>query len=90
VLSVGHLIERKGHDRVIRALALLPDCRLLIIGDDPERAALGRLAGRLNLGDRVTFGGEVAHAGLGDYYSAADILVLASSREAGRTWFWRR
>ncbi len=36
MLSVGYLIPRKGHDIVIKALADLPDMRLLIAGDGPE------------------------------------------------------
>lgn len=38
--SVGHLVERKGHHHVIRALANLPDTQLIIVGAGPERAAL--------------------------------------------------
>ena len=40
LLSVGHLIERKGHHLVIEALARLPDAKLVIVGGGPERAAL--------------------------------------------------
>lgn len=81
ILSVGHLIPRKGHDLVIRALNLLPDTDLIIVGDGPERGKLERLAIELGLKDRVRFLGQIAHADLPDIYSAADMLVLASSRE---------
>jgi len=81
LLSVGLLIERKGHDVVIAALPRLPDCTLLIAGDGPERATLERLARRLGVADRVRFLGRIAHTGLAETYSAADCLVLASSRE---------
>jgi glycosyltransferase involved in cell wall biosynthesis len=81
LLSVGHLIERKGHHLVIEALARLPSARLLIAGDGPERAALERLAMRLGVAERVRFLGRVAHDALAEIYSAADLLVLASSRE---------
>jgi teichuronic acid biosynthesis glycosyltransferase TuaC len=62
-------------------LALIPGARLLIVGDGPERAALEHLAIRLNVGERIQFLGRVAHERLPEIYSAADILVLASSRE---------
>jgi teichuronic acid biosynthesis glycosyltransferase TuaC len=81
LLSVGHLIERKGHHVLIAALAQLPEARLLIAGDGPERAALDRLATRLGIAERVKFLGRVAHDDLAETYSAADLLVLASSRE---------
>ena len=35
LISVGHLIERKGHHLVIVALRDLPDRQLLIVGDGP-------------------------------------------------------
>ena len=79
--SVGHLIERKGHHHVIGALADLPQARLVVAGTGPERAALEALAQRLGVGDRVRFLGHVPHQELAQLYSAADALVLASSRE---------
>ena len=81
LVSVGWLIERKGHDLIIEALAQLPGYRLLLVGQGPERAALERLAARLGVGDRVRFLGRIAHERLADIYAAADALVLASSRE---------
>lgn len=81
LLSVGHLIERKGHDLVIRALSELAGYELLVVGEGPERDALMGLAGRLGLGSRVRFLGAQPHALLPSFYGAADALVLASSRE---------
>jgi glycosyltransferase involved in cell wall biosynthesis len=81
LLSVGHLIERKGHDRVIGALAKLPGYSLLIAGEGPERASLENVAAAHGVGERVRFLGAVPHEKLASIYSAADALVLASSRE---------
>ena len=81
LISVGHLIARKGHDRTIEALALLPGFSLLILGDGPERAALQALAERLGVASRVRLAGSVPHDELSDYYGAADAMVLSSSRE---------
>ncbi len=81
LLSVGHLIPRKAHDLVIGALTDLPGVDLLIAGDGAEEGALRRLADNLGVADRVRFIGRVPHDVLKDYYTAADVLVLASSRE---------
>jgi glycosyltransferase involved in cell wall biosynthesis len=81
LLSIGGLVPRKAHDLVIRALTRLPEFDLIIIGDGPERSALGALARELRVGDRVKFAGAVAQDELRQYYGAADALVLASSRE---------
>ena len=85
LLSVGHLIERKGHHLVIEALASLrsshPDASLVIIGEGDERSALQELVRQLGLQGQVTFKGALPQAELPRWYSSADLLVLASSRE---------
>jgi len=81
LVSVGHLIERKAHDLVIRALATLGEGTLLIAGTGPEEGRLRRLAGALGLAERVIFLGRVPHERLSAVYSAGDLLMLASSRE---------
>jgi glycosyltransferase involved in cell wall biosynthesis len=81
ILSVGHLIERKGHHIVIEALAHLPDHHLYIAGDGPERNALQKLTHDMALEARVHFLGEIPHNCLKDYYGAVDAMILASSRE---------
>jgi glycosyltransferase involved in cell wall biosynthesis len=81
LLSVGNLVPLKGHDLAIQALRLLPEMDLVIIGNGPERAALGALARGPGVGDRVTFAGTLGQEDLRHYYGAADALVLASSRE---------
>lgn len=81
LLSVGLLIERKGHDLAIRALRELPDSTLLIAGEGAEKRNLVALARSTGVEDRVRFLGAVPQPDLKRYYSAADALVLASSRE---------
>lgn len=81
LLSVGWLIERKGHDLIISALPSLPDYTLFIAGSGPEKANLEALAKRLGVASRVRFLGNLPQAQLQKAYSAADALVLASSRE---------
>lgn len=81
-LTVGRLIELKGVDVVIRALACSGgNATLLIAGDGPEERRLRRLVRELHLDGRVRFLGAIAHDDLARYYNAADITLLASSRE---------
>jgi glycosyltransferase involved in cell wall biosynthesis len=81
LVSVGALIARKGHDRTIAAMQHLPEWELMIVGDGPLRAALQSQAARCGVADRVHFMGAQAHESLPQFYAAADISVLASSRE---------
>jgi glycosyltransferase involved in cell wall biosynthesis len=81
LISVGHLIERKGHGLIIEAMPSLPGFTLLIAGQGPERADLEALIARLGVGDRVRLIGARPHEELPELYGAADALILASSRE---------
>ena len=85
LLSVGYLVERKGHHIAVDALAALlpthPTAHLVIVGDGEERGNLRARCRGLSLEDHVTFAGALPNAELCRWYSAADILVLASSRE---------
>ena len=81
LLSVGHLVERKGHHVAIEALAELPDARLVIVGDGEMRSELEARAAQSDVSGRVIFAGARPNAELARWYSAADALILASSRE---------
>lgn len=81
LLSVGNLVPVKGHETTIATLTKLPTARLLFVGDGPDRAALGSLADRYGVADRVTFLGNRPQATLAELYSAADVLILASRHE---------
>jgi teichuronic acid biosynthesis glycosyltransferase TuaC len=85
LLSVGNLVEWKGHHLCIEALAEIrktkAQARLLILGEGPERAPLQAQIAALGLQDHVHLMGTVPHAELAPWFSAADVLLLASSRE---------
>ena len=85
VLTVGNLNEHKGQGLVIRSLPLVlsefPETLLVVLGDGPDSAALRTEADRLGLRDRVKFVATMPQEQLCRWYSAADVLVLASSRE---------
>jgi glycosyltransferase involved in cell wall biosynthesis len=81
LLAVGNLVPEKGHALALAAVAALPDTTLVVAGDGPLRAALELQARRLGIEARVRFLGGVPQAALVEYYNAADLLVLTSSRE---------
>ena len=81
LVSVGHLIEPKGHDVAIRAMTALPGMTLLIVGEGPEEGRLRRLIDDLHLQDRVRLLGVFDQSALGSILGAADLLVHCSARE---------
>lgn len=87
LLSVGSLIERKGYDILLQALAQLKDLpwRLVIAGDMTRdlnvSARLTSDIARLGLGDRIELTGAVSAERLQALYADADVFVLASRFE---------
>lgn len=81
LISVGSLIERKGHHRTIEAMRWLPGFELIIVGEGPEHGTLLAAIERLGLAERVRLLGSRPHRELPGLYGAADASVLASSRE---------
>lgn len=88
ILTVGRLVERKGHDCVIRALpelkARIGPIRYIIAGEGPERTRLQRLAGELGCADDVIFAGRVPDSELPALYAACDLFVMPSRALTGR------
>lgn len=84
LLTVGRLIPQKGIDVAIRALAELrrtegcPNAALTIVGDGPEREALGALASGLSLEDRVRFVPSVPHHEVAFLMASSDVLLVPS------------
>jgi teichuronic acid biosynthesis glycosyltransferase TuaC len=81
LLSVGNLVELKGHHLAIESLAELRETELVIIGSGPLEDHLRRVAHARRVGDRVRFVGTMNQEELVRYYNGADCLVLCSSRE---------
>lgn len=85
LLSVGHLIERKGHHIAIGAMPAVlrrhPRAQLLVVGAGEEQARLQSQIDSLGLQQSVRLAGAVPNDRLATWYSAADALILASSRE---------
>lgn len=88
VLFVGRMVNNKGLDRIVDALALLRDRgrprTALLIGRGPLRADTERRVAERGLTDSVRFLDWVATAtDLADYYRASGTLVCASTCEGG-------
>ena len=87
LLAVGSLVQRKGHDVLVEALAKLKNLswQLKIVGDKTRDTvvtrALEALVLRHALGDRITLAGELRDDQVADSYAEADIFVLASRHE---------
>ena len=81
ILSVSRLVEKKGTDVLLEALARLPTdlhWRLVHVGGGPLKARLGRRARSLGIADRVEWRGALAQGDLLDLYRSADLFALAS------------
>jgi len=81
VMSVGWLIERKGHYLIIDAIKSLDNVTLAIAGNGPDKKQLQAQVKKLGLEGRVLFLGALSQTELNKWFRAADITVLASSRE---------
>ena len=80
ILTVGRLVERKGHLFLIKAMPLIikkfPDAKLLIVGSGPLTEKLREEANRLGLQNSVILTGRVATETLPSYYAACDVFCL--------------
>jgi glycosyltransferase involved in cell wall biosynthesis len=66
LLFIGKLVEQKGVDVLIKALAkvrsVIPDIRLKIVGNGPEEQTLKRLAEDIQASELITFTGNLSNA----------------------------
>jgi len=86
ILTVGNLVERKGHDVVLKSLPKVlkevPNTVYLIVGDGEQKQNLKELVDELGLGEQVIFTGRVPEKELPQYYNACDVFIMPS-REIG-------
>lgn len=80
ILSVCRLVEKKGVDLLLEALARIPhlDWRFVHVGGGPLRKNLERKAKALGIAGRVTWRGPLAQRELLEVYRHSDIFALAS------------
>jgi len=86
LVTVAHLVARKRHADVLRALAVLsgrhPTLRYAVIGDGPERIALEGLAVRLGVAERVDFLGQLPPQEAIERARRCTLFVMPSTEEA--------
>jgi len=81
ILSVGRLVEKKGTDVLLRALAQLPPelhWRMVHVGGGPLEKRLAALARDLGIAARIEWRGACTQTELLADYRAADLFALAS------------
>ena len=87
LLTVARLVERKGHDMVIKALpkvlALLPNTVYLVVGTGPMQEKLIKLARERGVSDKVIFSGFVPDDEIPAYYYVCDIFVMPNREVDG-------
>jgi glycosyltransferase involved in cell wall biosynthesis len=84
-VTVGRLVPYKGFDLIIEAMAgsaALRGCRLVVIGEGPERATLEAAAARAGLRG-VEFTGWLDQTALARVLAAAQVFAFPSLREFG-------
>jgi glycosyltransferase involved in cell wall biosynthesis len=78
--GVGRLEPPKRFEVLIRAVAALPDVRLVLVGEGGQRGVLEKLARALGAADRVLFTGETADVAA--ELAGMDVFVSPSGDEA--------
>ncbi len=83
LLFVGRLVEKKGADDLLRALALMPAALkrrivLWIVGEGDQKPALEKAAKNLAIDGQTRFWGMVGNQDLPNFYAAADLFVAPS------------
>ena len=84
MVTVAHLVARKRHEVVLRAMARLePERRpeYLVIGDGPCRADLERLASALGVAERVRFLGQLPNPEAVAQVARCDLFVMPGVEE---------
>lgn len=85
LLFVGRLGQEKNVSFLIKAFKIvndsLPNTRLLIVGDGPERGKLEEMGRNLNLGQKVIFAGFQKPEQVVDFYLTSDLFVFPSMTE---------
>ena len=77
-LTVSRLVPYKRHDLMVRAFAELPDRRLLIVGDGPQRAALEKIAT-----PNVVFLGALSDRDVAEHMRSARAFLFAAHEDFG-------
>lgn len=84
LLSVGRLVERKGHDVVLRALPEVvrhfPNLLYVVVGSGPYLETLKNLAIKLRLEHNVLFAGSVTDKQKITWYELCEVFIMTPKR----------
>ncbi|SEP21631.1 glycosyltransferase [Trujillonella endophytica] len=83
LLVLGRLVERKGQDDAVRALAVVPGAELVVVGGpprdeldrDPEVRRLRAVAAGAGVAERLRFTGAVARTDVPAWIRSADVVL---------------
>jgi glycogen(starch) synthase len=78
IVFVGRLVQEKGLDRLLGAIALVPDARLEVLGSGPMLPSYRDLAARLGISSRVSFLGSQPFADVAGAYARAGVVCIPS------------
>jgi len=82
ILTVGRLVEKKGHEHALKAIARLShnykNIKYIIAGDGPLRGELESMSSDLGIRDKVQFYGAVEQDEAVKLYEDAHIFILPS------------
>ncbi len=82
LLTVGRLVERKGHDMVIKSLPAIikqvPNVIYLIIGKGPFQKNLENLVSQHSLRDYVKILDNIPNGELPGFYQLSDVFIMPS------------
>ncbi len=87
LLTVGRLVDRKGHDKVVRAVARLapqfPELLYVISGKGESEGRLKQLVADLKIESHVRFVGRVSDEEILHYYNLCEFFVMPSREITG-------
>jgi len=85
ITSVGRVAKEKSLDVLVammpKLLTLVPNAKLLIVGDGPAKGELEAQAQQLGVHDRVIFTGLKPRADIARFYVIGDVFATASTSE---------
>jgi len=87
LLTVARLVEIKGHEYALRAIAKVraryPNLRYDLVGDGPLRKKLTALIAELGLNDAVTLHGSRSETDVREFFAQAHAFLLTSVNVEG-------
>ena len=85
IIYIGRIAQEKSLDVIIKqmpeTLKLVPNAKLVIVGNGPKREELTELAQSLGIGESIIFTGPRPWSEIGKYYQLGDVFVSASTSE---------